>query len=67
MTLTINPLSEYFGSEAHGVDLTHALPDEEVARLNQAFSERSVLVVRNQSLSPKEMLQAVQLFGDVFE
>lgn len=67
MTLSILPLSEHIGSEALGIDLTQPASPEDVARLNHAFSERSVLVIRDQSLSPHDMLAAVQLFGEIFE
>ena len=35
-------------------------------RLNRAFVEHSVLVFRDQHLSPRQLLDAVQLFGEVF-
>lgn len=67
MRLRISPLSEYLGSEAIGIDLTQPIAAEDISRLNHAFSERSVLVIRDQSLSPYEMLATVRLFGEIFE
>jgi taurine dioxygenase len=34
--------------------------------LNQAFVDRSVLIIRDQTLTPAQMLTAVELFGSVF-
>jgi taurine dioxygenase len=62
----ITPLSSHTGAEVSGVDLAQP-PDEAQRReLNHAFVERSVLVFRDQHLSPQQLLHAVHLFGDVF-
>ena len=53
MGLSIRNLSDWIGAEALGVDLTARLSVEENEALNHAFSERSVLVIRNQELSPQ--------------
>lgn len=66
MTLEIRPLSDHLGAEALGVDLSKPVDPETKARLNKAFSEHSVLCIRDQDLSAPQMLDAVRLFGDVF-
>jgi len=66
MNPTISPLSTHTGAEVRGVDLSKPVDAETRARLNRAFVERSVLVVRDQSLSPEQLLAAVRLFGEVF-
>jgi taurine dioxygenase len=63
---TIAPLSEHTGAEVNGVDLTRPVDAALRARLNRAFVEHSVLVFRDQRLSPPQLLAAVQLFGEVF-
>lgn len=63
---TIAPLSPHTGAEVRGLDLRHPVDDATRARLNRAFVERSVLVIRDQKLTPPEMLAAVRLFGEVF-
>jgi taurine dioxygenase len=63
---TIAPLSTHTGAEVRGVDLTQPMEAALRTRLNRAFIERSVLVFRDQQLSPQQLLQAVQLFGEVF-
>ena len=66
MTLTLTKLSEHTGIEATGVDLTKPVDADTRARLNQAFTDHSVLVVRDQQMDPHQVLEAVQLIGEVF-
>ena len=63
---TIDRLSEHTGAEVRGVDLTEPIDAALRTRLNRAFVEHSVLVFRDQHLSPPQLLNAVQLFGEVF-
>src|SRR5271165_6714446 len=62
----ITPLSPHTGAEVTGVDLTQPVDAALRERLNRAFVEHSVLVFRDQHLSPRQLLDAVQLFGEVF-
>jgi taurine dioxygenase len=66
MPCTIIPLSEHTGAEARGIDLRDPVDDATRAQLNHAFVTHSVLVLRDQHLTPAELLTAVQLFGEVF-
>ena len=66
MDYTIAPLSEHTGAEVHGIDLTKAIDSVVQARLNRAFTERSVLVFRDQRLTPHQLIEAVGRFGEVF-
>jgi taurine dioxygenase len=66
MAMTLVPLSEHTGMEVRGLDLTQPIDSGAQETLNRAFSARSVLVVRDQHLTPQQVLQAVQLFGEVF-
>ena len=61
----ITPLSSHTGAEVRGVDLTQPIDTALRERLNAAFIDHSVLVFRDQRLSPQQLLEAVQLFGDV--
>ncbi|MBT5110165.1 MAG: TauD/TfdA family dioxygenase [Rhodospirillaceae bacterium] len=65
-TITITPLSDHTGAEVEGVDLSKPIDAEVRARLNKAFVDHSVLVMRDQTLSAPQMLDAVKLFGEVF-
>jgi taurine dioxygenase len=62
----ITPLTSHTGAEVVGVDLAQPLDAALRVHLNQAFVEHSVLVFRNQHLSPQDLLRAVQWFGEVF-
>jgi taurine dioxygenase len=63
---TISPLSAHTGAEVHGVDLRQQVDAGVRERLNRAFVAHSVLVFRDQHLSPGQLLEAVQMFGEVF-
>lgn len=66
MSLEITPLSEDIGAAVTGVDLSQPVDEETKDRLNQAFADHSVLAIRNQPLSPEQLYEAVQVFGEVF-
>lgn len=66
MEYTIAPLSEHTGAEVRGIDLTEPVDEVTRARLNRAFVDCSVLVFRDQHLTPQELLEAVCLFGEPF-
>jgi taurine dioxygenase len=66
MVATITKLTEHTGAEVRGIDLAAGIDRETTARLNQAFVDGSVLVIRDQTLSPHQLRDAVQLFGEVF-
>jgi len=67
VALSIHKLSDHTGAEAVGVDLSRPIDSDTRVRLNQAFVEHSVLAVRGQNLTPPQVLEAVQVFGEVFE
>ena len=64
--MKIAPLTDHTGAEVTGVDLGQPLGEPEQAALNRAFVEHSVLVVRDQHLTPQQVLSAVGLFGAIF-
>ena len=63
MPLTITPLSDALGAEATGIDLSGPVDRRDVDRMEAALTERLVLVVRDQKLTPAQYLAAVRLFG----
>jgi alpha-ketoglutarate-dependent taurine dioxygenase len=63
---TISPITTHTGAEVRGLDLTQPVDAALCERLNHAFVAHSVLVFRDQHLSPHQLLAAVQLFGEVF-
>ena len=65
--MEITPLSNHTGAEVCGIDLARPVAAADRAALNDAFVNHSVLVVREQSLAPHQVLAAVELFGRVFQ
>ena len=65
--MDIRPLSSHTGAEVLGIDLTRPVSDADRAAMNRAFVERSVLVVRDQQLTPPQVAEAVGLFGAIFD
>lgn len=66
MDYAIAPLSPHTGAEVRGLDLRQPVDAATRARLADAFVAHSVLVFRDQQLSPQQLLAAAQLFGEVF-
>ena len=66
MGCTIAPLSEHTGAEVLGIDLAGPVDEVVRERLNRVFVDRSVLVFREQRLSPHQLVAAVGLFGEIF-
>jgi taurine dioxygenase len=62
----ITLLSSHTGAEVRGIDLRRPIDKAIRGNLNRVFVDRSVLVIRDQNLSAREFLQAMQLFGDNF-
>jgi taurine dioxygenase len=66
LAVEIRPLSSHTGAEVLGVDLTRPVSEADRAAMNRAFVERSVLVIRGQTLKPSQVVEAVGLFGAIF-
>jgi len=64
--MDIRRLTDRTGVEVVGVDLTRPVSAAAQTELNRAFVEHGVLVIRDQALTPAQMLTAVELFGPVF-
>ncbi len=65
--MEIRSMTDHTGAEVLGIDLARPVSSEPKDALNRAFVARSVLVIRDQSLRPHEVLAAVELFGRVFQ
>jgi taurine dioxygenase len=57
MAYTITPLSLHTGAEIRGLDLTKPVDPETRASLNRAFATHHVLVVRDQTGLPRDVLR----------
>ncbi len=65
MNIQITPLQP-IGAEVKGVDLSGEVDGATRERLNQAFTDHAVLVIRDQTLTAPQFHDAVQIFGEVF-
>jgi taurine dioxygenase len=64
--MEVKLMTDHTGAEVRGIDLARPVSAEAKAVLTNAFVAHSVLVIREQSLSPHQVLAAVELFGRVF-
>lgn len=63
MSLHIAAMDAPLGAEATGIDLEQPPSDADFARLRAAFEERSVLVIRDQQISPAAHVAFSRRFG----
>jgi len=61
----IAPLTAHTGAEVTGLDATQPIDDETRFRLNAAFAERHVLVMRDQRFTPDAFKAAARIFGEL--
>ena len=64
MALELRDMSGTFGVEVTGIDLAKGVSSNEASLLQAALRERLVMVIKNQSLSPKQYVEGIRVFGD---
>jgi taurine dioxygenase len=64
--MNVTPLTNDTGAEVRGIDLSRPISETDKATLNRAFVDHSVLVIRDQHLTPQQVVAAVGLFGTIF-
>jgi taurine dioxygenase len=60
---TFTPLSPVIGMEVREVDLTRPLPPQTVDRLTDELGRHSILLFRDQTLSPEQHIDCSRYFG----
>lgn len=65
--LKVRRLTGALGAEISGVDLSQAIPAPIRAELDRAILDYSVLVFRDQKLSPEQLVTLGQQFGEIEE
>ncbi|MEK9671347.1 MAG: TauD/TfdA family dioxygenase [Rhodospirillaceae bacterium] len=65
MSLTITCIDGAFGAEATGVDLAAPVADADADALREALRENLVLIIRDQTLTPAQYVDAMRIFGDL--
>lgn len=63
MTFEIRPLSPIIGSEVRGLDLSGPLESQQFDRIQRAFDETSLLVIRDQRITPRQHVDFSRRFG----
>jgi taurine dioxygenase len=61
----IKPLSRYVGAEIAGIDLGKPLPDDVFRKIDDAYNHYSVLVFRDQKLTPEQQIAFARRFGEL--
>ena len=64
-TLEVIPLTAHIGAEMRGLDMSQPLSDADIAAINQAFLDHSVIVFRGQKLSQEDLLRVTSYFGPI--
>lgn len=65
MNYEIRPLSESFGAEVVGLDLSAPLSDDQFDELRQAFFDHGVMVIRDQHIAPGDQTDFSRRFGEL--
>ena len=65
MSLQTRPLSDAFGTEVQGLDLTRPLGSDEAAAVYRAWQSSGLLLFRGQELSAEDLVRVGALFGTV--
>jgi alpha-ketoglutarate-dependent taurine dioxygenase len=64
MSLNISPLCDALGVEVTGINLAASVSEHDVETLQATLADRLVMVIRDQSLDPTQLLAALRLFGE---
>jgi taurine dioxygenase len=63
--MEIQPLSKCVGAQISGIDVSKPLPDDVFKRIDDAYNQYSVLVFRDQKLTPEQQIAFSRRFGDL--
>ena len=63
--VTIHPFDAALGAEVRGVDLSKALSNADFAEIERAYNEHSVLLFRDQDISPEQHVRFSRRLGDL--
>ena len=63
MTVSIHPFDTALGAEVRGLDLSRPIDDDSAAMVREAYAEHSVLLIRDQELTPQQHIEFSRHFG----
>jgi taurine dioxygenase len=64
-SFSITPLTNHTGAEVTGLDFRQPIDVETRTKLNRAFADHHVLVMRDQHFAPDQFAAAAQVFGEL--
>ena len=62
---TLTPLTDHFGVEVEGIDLTTVTTQEQFQQIRDLFDTHSALLFRNQALTDDAHIQLSTFFGPI--
>lgn len=65
-SFSVTPLPPHTAAEIRGVDLSRPVEEGTREQLNRAFAEYPVVAIREQNLTAQQLVDVVQIFGEVF-
>ena len=63
MAVSIHPFDSALGAEVHGIDLSRSMDGDSFAIVRDAYEEYSVLLFRDQELTPEQHIDFTRRFG----
>lgn len=63
--MDIRPLSRHVGAEVSGIDISKPLPNDIFQKIDDAYNRHSVLVFRDQRLTPEQQIAFSRRFGEL--
>ena len=63
--MEIQPLSKCVGAQIGGIDVSQPLSDDAFQSIDDAYNQHSVLVFRDQKLTPEQQIAFSRRFGDL--
>ncbi|MDB3954161.1 TauD/TfdA family dioxygenase, partial [Alphaproteobacteria bacterium] len=64
MGLSLKPISDAIGVEALGIDLNRPIAVADAQALRDALAKHLLLIIRDQSFSPEQFVEAASVFGE---
>ena len=59
------PLAERIGTEVRGIDVTRPIPDAVFERIYKAWLDSTILLIREQEMTPDQHVDFTRRFGEV--
>ena len=64
MNIEVMKLHPHIGAEIRGIDLSRPLTEKVADVIKQAFLDHSVILLREQNLSPEKQIEVTEIFGE---